>query len=302
MKNPLARRKATNFQRASDGSMTLMEHIRELRDRLFRASIGLVVGIGIGWWLSKPAFELLRKPYNKLMAENNLPDQFTQLGPADALMLRMELALWIALIVSAPVWLYQLWAFIAPGLHRHERKWAYLFTAIAAPLFAIGVTLGYIMAGNGLGVLMDLGLLGPTALEVTKFTSFMTGMMLLFGVSFEFPLVLLMLNFTGVLSGKKMLSYWRVAVFIAFVFAAVTTPDPGPLGMTFFALCLSLLFFLACGVALINDKRKGRGKEIYAGLDDDATSSLEDYDLQPVEAGAAPERIAPLERRYDDMT
>jgi sec-independent protein translocase protein TatC len=288
--------------------MTLIEHIRELRSRMFKAALGIVVGMGVGWWLSEKAFALLRKPYRELMLSNGLEDRFIQLGPTDAFMLRLKLALWLALIVSAPVWLYQLWAFVAPGLHRHERKWAYIFTAIAAPLFAAGMALGFIMGGKGLGVIMDLGLLGPTQLEVTKYNSFMTGMMLLFGVSFEFPLLLLMLNFTGVLSGKKMLSWWRVSVFIAFVFAAITTPDPGPFGMTVFAACLSLLYFIAVGVALLNDRRRGRGKEIYAGLNDDETSSLEDYELEPVESGGRVatidpvEQARPLDRRFDDMT
>lgn len=286
--------------------MTLMEHIRELRDRMFKAAVAIVVGMGVGWWQSEWAFNQLKAPYCRLMTENNLlingECTFIQLGAADALMLRLKLALWIALIVSAAVWLYQLWAFIAPGLHRSERKWAYIFAAIAAPLFTLGVTLGFIMAGNGLGVLMDLGLVGPSMLEVTKYTSFMTGMMLLFGVSFEFPLILLMLNFTGVLTGRRMLKFWRVAVFLAFLFAAITTPDPGPFGMTIFAGCLSLLYFIAVAVALINDKRKGRGKEIYEGLNDDETSSIDDFQPEPVEAGASPEKIAPLERRYDEMT
>ncbi|HCT80197.1 MAG TPA: twin-arginine translocase subunit TatC [Micromonosporaceae bacterium] len=282
--------------------MTLIEHIRELRNRLFKASLGLVAGMVVGWIFSLWAFNMLKVPYSELMAQVGKPDDFLQLTPASGLILRLKLALWLALIVSAPVWLYQLWAFVAPGLHRHERKWAYVFTAIAAPLFALGVALGYVMAGKGLAVMMELGLAGVTALEVEGYTSFMTGMMLLFGVSFEFPLLLLMLNFAGVLSGRRMLSWWRVAIFLSFLFAAVTTPDPGPFGMTIFAGCLSLLYFIAVGVALINDKRRGRGKEIYEGLNDDETSSLDNYDLEPVEAGAPPEKIAPLERRYDDMT
>jgi sec-independent protein translocase protein TatC len=286
--------------------MTLMEHVRELRNRMFKASLGIVVGLIAGWLLSEWAFNQLEIPYCELMTKNNLlvngQCQFQQLGAADGLMLRLKLALWLALIFSAPIWLYQLWAFIAPGLHRSERKWAYIFAAIAAPLFTLGVTLGFVMASNGLEVLMELGLAGPTTLEITKYTSFMTGMMLLFGVSFEFPLILLMLNFTGVLTGRRMLKWWRVAVFLAFLFAAVTTPDPGPFGMTIFALCLSLLYFIAVGVSLLNDRRTGRGKEIYEGLDDDATSSLDEYEREPVEAGVAPEKIAPLERRYDEMT
>jgi len=288
--------------------MTLVEHIRELRSRMFKASLGIVVGMVVGWILSQRAFNFLAQPYHDLMVKYHLPDQFLQLGVTDSFLLKLKLALWLALIVSSPIWLYQLWAFVAPGLHRHERKWAYIFVALAAPLFAGGMILGYIMGAKGIEVIMNLGVLGPSQLEVTKYNSFMTNMMLLFGVSFEFPLLLLMLNFTGVLSGRRMLKWWRGAVFIAFVFAAITTPDPGPFGMTVFAACLSLLYFMAVGVALINDKRRGRGKEIYAGLDDDETSSIEDYAPQPVEAGARVDAIepiapaGPLDRRYDDMT
>ena len=311
MKNPLARRrKANQFQRAADGSMTLMEHIRELRDRLFKASLGVVVGMVVGFMLSKPAYNLLAGPYCDLLLDQKKiasldKCEFLLLGPADGFILRLKIALWLALIVAAPVWLYQLWAFVAPGLHRHERKWAYWFAGLAAPLFAGGAVLAYYIAGKGLGFLMDSGFTGVTQLEITKYFSFMTGMILLFGVSFEFPLLLLMLNFAGVVTGKRMLGWWRIAVFVAFAFAAITTPDPGPFGMTLFALVLSLLYFVTVGVALLNDRRKGRGKEIYEGLRDDETSSLDGYEPEPVEAGAPIEAItpiAPAERRYDDMT
>lgn len=303
MKNPLARRRGpTEFQRATDGSMTLIEHIRELRNRLFKASLGVAFGLIVGFTLSQDVFNLLAVPYCDLTPPGE-ECKFLQLGPADGFILRLKIALWLAVIVAAPIWLYQLWAFVAPGLHRHERKWAYWFAGIAGPLFAAGAILAYFVVGKGLEFLLASGVTGvETNLEVTKYISFVTGMILLFGVSFEFPLLLLMLNFAGVVTGRRMLSWWRAAVFIAFAFAAITTPDPGPFGMTLFALVLSLLYFMAVGVALLNDKRKGRGKEIYEGMDDDETSSLDNYDLEPVEAGAPPEKIAPLERRYDDMT
>jgi sec-independent protein translocase protein TatC len=138
-------------------------------------------------------------------------------------------------------------------------------------------------------------------------------MILLFGVAFEFPLLLLMLNFTGVVSARRLLSWWRVVVFLSFAFAAIATPDPGPFGMTLLAAAMSLLYFIAVGVAYLNDRRKGRGKEIYADLDDDELSPLED-DREPVAAGSrietptpvdAPEPVSrplPLESRFDDMT
>jgi len=307
----LRKRGPSNFERAADGSMTLIEHFRELRTRLFVASLGVVAGLIVGFFLAQPVFELLKQPYCNLPGKT-LPDgtcqNFILLAPADSFILKLKLALWIGLIVGGPVWLYQLWAFIAPGLHRHERKWAYVFTAIAAPLFAGGATLAYIVVDKGLAFLLDAGVAGlDSQLEVTRYISFVTSMILLFGVGFEFPLVLLMLNFTGVVSARRLLSWWRVIVFLCFAFAAVATPDPGPFGMTLLAGALSLLYFVAVGVAFINDRRRGRGKEMYAGLADDEVSPLAD-DREPVEAGEAIAPVAPvaeptpIDRRYDDMT
>jgi sec-independent protein translocase protein TatC len=161
---------------------------------------------------------------------------------------------------------------------------------------------------------MEAGIIGGTTqLEVTSYVSFVTNMILLFGVAFEFPLILLMLNFTGVTSAKRLLSWWRIVVFLSFAFAAIATPDPGPFGMTLLALCMSALYFIAVGVAFLNDRRKGRGKEIYAGLDDDELSPLEDT-REPVAAGDRIDAPTPVERpapvpkplpldgRYDDMT
>ncbi|MEH0934567.1 twin-arginine translocase subunit TatC [Micromonospora psammae] len=313
----LRKRGPSEFERAADGSMTLMEHVRELRNRLFRASLAIVGGLIGGFWLAQPAFDLLKEPYCRLPGATDALgncQQFLLLSPADGFILKLKLALWIGLIIGAPVWLYQLWAFIAPGLHRHERKWAYVFVSIAAPLFAGGAVLAYLVVDKGLAFLLEAGVTGTsTQLEVTRYISFVTNMILLFGVAFEFPLILLMLNFTGVASAKRLLSWWRAVIFICFAFAAVATPDPGPFGMTLLALSLSLLYFVAVGVAFLNDKRRGRGKEVYAGVADDEVSPLQ-LDDEPVVATPAVEfsgpvgapapvaAPAPIDRRYDDMT
>jgi sec-independent protein translocase protein TatC len=312
----LRRQGPSKFEQASDGSMTLIEHVRELRNRLFWASLGLVAGLIVGFMLSKPAFNLLEQPYCQLESSKAVNGQcnWLVLGVTDTLVLRLKIALWIGLIVGAPVWLYQLWAFIAPGLHRHERKWAYVFVAIATPLFCAGSVLAFLVVGHSLAFIMQAGVLAETTqLEINSYISFVTSMILLFGVAFEFPLILLMLNFTGVASAKRLLSWWRVVIFLSFAFAAIATPDPGPFGMTLLAACMSLLYFIAVGVAFLNDRRKGRGKEIYAGLDDDEISPLTD-DREPVAAGdrieaasavEAPEPVhkpLPIESRFDDMT
>ena len=311
----LRRRGPSKFEQAADGSMTLIEHVRELRNRLFFASLGIVAGLIVGFIISQWVFHILEGPYCSL--DSSYVDgqcKFLVLGVADTLILRLKIALWVGLIVGAPVWMYQLWAFIAPGLHRHERKWAYVFVAIAAPLFVAGAVLAYFVVKHSLAFIMEAGIVGDTTqLEVTSYVGFVTNMILLFGVAFEFPLILLMLNFTGVVSARRLLSWWRTVTFLSFAFAAIATPDPGPFGMTLLALCMVTLYLIAVGVGFINDRRRGRGKEIYAGLGDDELSPLDDV-REPVTAGdridaptpvAAPAPVTrplPLESRYDDMT
>jgi sec-independent protein translocase protein TatC len=314
------RRGPSRFEQAADGSMTLIDHIRELRNRLFWASLGLVVGIIVGFVVSGWVFDLLKQPYCKLDTSWTLgvvgqgKCDFLQLGVGDGLILKLKIALWVGIIIGAPVWLYQLWAFIAPGLHRHERKWAYVFVSIAAPLFVTGAVLAYLVVGHSLAFIMRAGVLNTTTkLEVSAYTGFVTTMILLFGAAFEFPLILLMLNFTGVVSGRKLLGWWRIVVFLSFAFAAVATPDPGPFGMTLLATCMTLLYFIAVFIAMINDKRRGRGREIYADIDDDQISPLEDDRVpvgaadpilapSPIDGPAPVAKPLPIEGRFDDMT
>ena len=316
----LRRRGPSKFEQAADGSMTLIDHVRELRNRLFWASLGIIAGLIVGFIISGWVFDILTVPYCALESSwvvnprGERVCNFVVLGVVDPLIIKLKIALWVGLIVGSPVWMFQLWAFIAPGLHKHERKWAYVFVGIAAPLFAGGVVLAYFVVKHSLAFIQEAGILGVTSqLELGAYVSFVTNMLLIFGVAFEFPLVLLMLNFTGVVSAKRLLSWWRVVVFLCFAFSAIATPDPGPFGMTLLAACMSLLYFMAVGVATIYDKRKGRGKEIYAGLDDDEVSPLEEErvsvsvsdridGLEPVEAPAPVAKPLPLESRFDDMT
>jgi sec-independent protein translocase protein TatC len=305
----LRRKGPTDFQRAADGSMTLIEHIRELRNRLFKASLGILLGFLVGFAIRGQVRGLLSEPYCSLPASID-PEtgkcEFIQLGPADVFLLDLKIALWVGLVVAAPIWLYQLWAFIAPGLHRHERRYAYVFVAIAAPLFAAGAVLAYFVIHKGLEFLLDFS--GDdinTTLDITRYISFATNLILIFGVAFEFPLIILMLNFVGLVSARRLLGWWRVLVFVFFLFSAVVTPTPDPFGMTALAACLTLLYFAAVAVAFLNDRRRGRGKEIYEGLSDDEISRLED-DREPIPAGAPVEPIAPvpaplpIDRRFDD--
>src|SRR5689334_15691256 len=165
--------------------MTLMEHLYELRDRLFKASVAIVLGMVVGYLLSNRVLDILQQPYcdydrSIWMDANNgsitgWKCGFVQLGVADLLLLKLKVAMWCGLIIAAPFWMYQLWAFIAPGLHRHERRWTYAFAAAAAPLFALGAVLAYFVIAIGLQFLLNIANEDvTTTLEVTRYISFVT--------------------------------------------------------------------------------------------------------------------------------
>lgn len=322
------RRAKSEFQRAADGSMTLMEHFQELRSRLFKASLGIVVGLCVGLFIARPTLDFINQPYCALVPEGEC--QFTLNGPVDAFLLELRVALYIGLVLSAPIWLYQLWAFVAPGLHQNERKFAYIFTGIATPLFVAGVVLARLIVGKTMHFFLGTAGTGGNfslVVNLAGYFDFVTGMMLLFGAAFEFPLLIAMLNLAGVVSAKKLLSWWRIAVFLMFVFAAVVTPTPDPFAMSILAVCMSLLYFAAVAFAFINDRRRARSNP-YAGLADDEISSLDDEvsslddadgdgviaadrsamrasaldGVEPVEAARPVTAPLPIERRYDDIT
>ncbi|HLL68709.1 MAG TPA: twin-arginine translocase subunit TatC [Micromonosporaceae bacterium] len=305
---PALRRGKPQFERAADGSMSLMEHLRELRSRLLKASIAVVLGLIAGYFFAESVLYFLTDPYCDLNRAATQCD-FNTKSPVDEFLLELRVALYLGLLIAAPFWLYQLWAFIAPGLHRRERRYTYAFVAIATPLFIAGAVLAHFVVAKSLPFFLR-GSRFQITLELSGYFDFVTGMMLLFGAGFEFPLVLMMLNFAGLVSARKMLSMWRVAVFVMFLFGAIVTPTPDPFGMSALAGSMCLLYFAAVGVAFLNDRRRARSSP-YAGLADDEVSPLE-YDEEgnavPAVGPSQSERLAPvagplpLDRRYDDTT
>ncbi|GAA5181058.1 twin-arginine translocase subunit TatC [Rugosimonospora acidiphila] len=308
---PVRRRGKTQFERASDGSMTLLDHLRELRTRLFKAALAIVCGMIVGWFLSKPVLDLLETPYcNATKKPGQSCGEFLALDPTGPLALQVKVALIVGLIVAAPFWLYQLWAFIAPGLHRSERRWAYAFATLAAPLFALGAWLAYIMLPRALDFLLNFGGSHVSfTFELSKYIGFVTNLVLLFGLAFEFPLVVMLFNIAGLASAKRLVGWWRPAILVFFVFAAIAIPTGDPFTMTVLALGLTALYFGAVLFAYFNDKRRARRhRATFGDVGDDEVSPL-DYDNgDPVEAGepvsviepVAPPR--PLDRHFDDIT
>jgi len=263
--------------------MTLIEHIRELRTRLFRASIAIVIGTIAGYLVAMPVQNFLTDPYCHFILSKspNSLCSFNVTGPLDPFMLKLKIALYVGLVLAAPFWLYQLWAFVAPGLHKRERRYGYAFAAVAAPLFAAGFYLGFALVSRSMVWFLGVNPNITITVNLEGYFEFVTGVMLLFGAAFEFPLLIAMLNFAGLVSAKKLLGWWRIAIFLMFFFAAVVTPTPDPFNMTILGLCMAVLYFAAVGVAFLNDRRRAR-RQPYANLNDDEASPLEP--VSPVDA------------------
>jgi sec-independent protein translocase protein TatC len=213
----------------------------------------------------------------------------------------------VGVLGASPVWLYQLWAFVAPGLHKHEKKYTYYFVSVAVPLFLGGAYLAYVVLPVSVQVLLSLTPTGSSnTLGLDDVLDFTTRMVLIFGCAFELPLLLVMMNMTGLVTGRRMLGWWRGVVMGIFVFGAVATPTTDPVGMTALSGPIVLLYFVAVGVAMLNDRR--RAARLAAGPSDDEASEL---DLTPEEIGevesvpaprALPEGEGAARSGYDDVT
>jgi sec-independent protein translocase protein TatC len=262
--------------------MPLMEHIRELRSRLLKALAGLAAGMGVGWALFNPIWTFLQRPYcdivinGKHQCTGGFGHMLVVVGVFDAFFLHLKIAFLVGLIVSSPVWLYQLWAFIAPGLYSREKRWTYAFVGTAAPLFALGGLFAYLAMGRAMGFFVHMIPNGvASTFTVDTYLSYATAMLLIFGLAFELPLVLVILNLARVLTHERLRKWRRMMIFGVFAFAAVATPSPDPFSMLLLAAPCVVLVELAELFVWLNDRRRARRPSEFEGLDDDEVTSVE---------------------------
>ena len=285
----VARRRRTRRKRNPDGTMPLLEHIYELRTRLLVSVAAIIVTTAFGfWWYGHGFFgvlslgDILTGPYCEIPPGSRLQlgadsneCRLLATGPFEQFMLRLKVAATAGVVVSSPVWLYQLWAFITPGLHKHERRYGIVFTVLAAVLFVSGAVLAYVVVVHALDFLLSIGdNVQTTALSGTQYFSFIIHLILIFGVSFEIPLLIAMLNVVGVLSYELLARSRRGIVLGVFVFAAVASPGQDPFSMLALAVAVCVLVELAIQFARVHDKRKNRRKPEWMDLDDDTASPL----------------------------
>jgi sec-independent protein translocase protein TatC len=287
--------------KTADGTMPLMEHLHELRRRLFIATLGIGLGTVVGFiWFGHgiPAIglpslsDILTGPYCAVPIDRRYdfgsPDECKLLatGPFSALELQLKSALIAGVVLAVPVWLYQLWAFVTPALYSKERKYAIIFVSAGGALFIGGAVLAYVVIREGLTVLLGFG--GDatiTALSPDSYFSFLIAMIMIFGVSFELPLLLIMLNRIGVVKGAKLAAWRRYAIFGLTVFAGLVVPGNDPITMLALAVSLALLYELSVQVAKLHDRGKLR-QAAAVELSDDEATPLADLPTGPVAASA----------------
>ena len=261
--------------------MALSDHLRELRARLIRSALFMLVAFAVAlFFFDGPRGGLLSmvmEPYNQARIALGQKTQTTAYvaGATGPLMLQLKLCGVVALVASSPYWLYQIWAFVVPGLHANERKWSRLFAAVAGPLFIVGVGTGYYVLPKGLEVLIGFTPASMQNLvEFGEYFSFLTRMLLVFGIAFEIPLFVIMLNLAGVVSGKQLGKHRPWIILGTFVFAAVATPSTDPFSMVMLAGPMLALFVIAEVVARSMDKARGRGAYSTDQWADDQQSPL----------------------------
>ncbi|WP_225754528.1 twin-arginine translocase subunit TatC [Actinotalea sp. Marseille-Q4924] len=234
--------------------MPLREHLLELRRRVVLATIGLLVGAVVGWFLYDPVIAVLQEPVLRLEREGLVALNFA--GVATSFDLKVKVSLFLGVLLSSPWWILQLWLFVTPGLTRRERRSAVAFLAGSVPLFLAGAWLAWRVLPNAVRLLTEFTPDEATNLiDAQLYLSFVMRVVLAFGIAFLLPVVMVGLNLAGLVRGSTWLHGWRWAVVLVMTFAAFATPTPDVVTMFVVALPMLALYLVAVGVCVLHDRR-----------------------------------------------
>lgn len=254
-----------------------MEHLAELRSRLIKALLAVTVGVIIAWLLYEPILAWLTVPYDDVRPMLEAKDIDTQLvttGIGGAFQFQLKTSLIAGLVLSSPFWLWQMWAFVLPAMHRHEKRAAVMLTAICVPLFIGGAWVGYVTLPKAVELLVGFSPPGwQNLVNGGDYLSFATRIILLFGVAAQIPVVVVILNRIGAVSSAQLARARPWTIIGIFVFAAVATPTVDPISFLFLAVPMTVLYLVAEVITKVTDRRRGHsGTERW---DDDEASALD---------------------------
>jgi sec-independent protein translocase protein TatC len=265
--------------------MPVLDHLRELRRRVIIIVLLVALGAVLGWYLYNPTIAFLKHPYCHINYRHRFPGNdpkhcdLIYTNVLDGFTTRLKVAVISGAVFTGPLWLYQIWAFITPGLRSKERRYTVIFIITSTVLFILGMTLAYVVLAKGLSVIIGVSGSGiQSLLTVNAYLSFVTLMLVIFGAAFELPLLVVMANLAGVLSAKVLKKSQRLAVFLIFLFAAVATPSTDPFTMCAMAVPMVILFEGAVFLAVVHDRRKAKRKaeeRAEEHLDDDVPSVVD---------------------------
>jgi len=265
-----------------DGRMPLMDHLRELRNRIVKVALALAAGMAVGFYFFHWVWTTIERPFcsaviNHMSGCHQVGDQLVINAILDPFYLRIKVAFIAGLLLSSPVWLYQIWAFVAPGLYTREKRWTYAFLGTAVPLFVGGALFGYLVMPRGLHFLLGLTPDGVANLPtVDTYLSYAMLMLIGFGLCFLIPLFLVALNMVGILTHARFKKWRRYMIFGVFVFAGIASPSPDPITMLLLAGPCVVLVEVAEVIVYMNDRRQARlHPDPYAGLADDQLSPID---------------------------
>jgi sec-independent protein translocase protein TatC len=270
------------------GRMSLGDHLRELRRRFFVAAGAIAVGSVLGWVEYDSLFNRIMAPLRKVAAERHGLVNINFGGITQPFTVQLQVALFVGVIVASPVWLYQVWGFIVPGLTKREKRTTIGFIGAAVPLFLGGCFFATQTVPRAVEVLLGFTPNGAANLpDAALYLTFVMRFILAFGLAFLLPVFLVGLNIAHVLPARIMLKGWRVAVMLIFVFAAMMTPTPDAWTMLVLAMPMVGLFFAAVGVSTLLDRRRARREPEWAKIADEEASPL-DHEASPLDVGASP--------------
>jgi sec-independent protein translocase protein TatC len=258
--------------------MPLMDHLRELRNRVVKMALAVLVGAGVAWAFYDRIWSFVQRPYCQAVngCKVNVPGHSLILsGVMDGFYLHIKVSIIAGIVVTSPIWLYQLWAFIAPGLYSKEKRWTYLFMGTAVPLFALGCFFAFIAMSRGLKFFIGMSGGLTNLFTADTYIGYWIAIIIGFGLCFEVPLFLVILNLARVITHERFRKWRRLIIFLVFVFAGIASPSPDPLTMLLLGGVVAVLVEVAEVIIFLNDRRYNR-------LHPDLNANLADDELSPV--------------------